>query len=194
MALTDRTKPFDVSEIDPDNPEQIYYWSRKLAISAEKLLDTIRSGGRSADTLKLSRFPNPPIKRIPNPGGQPKVILYEHLNYGGQSLPVNSTTNHLPGFFGTNDGQATAFRIYTNEWVIFWEDVNLHHSDDQLWIAPAGVNRGWELPDLRGVGRPHGNNQWNDRIRGIAFSPTGPIGDNQNRTIVYDWNHWSVGT
>jgi hypothetical protein len=122
-----------------------------------------------------------------------KVVLYEDINFAGAVSSINDSISSIPPPMGSGDGQASSVKIFTNEWVVLWENVNYQEGEDQLWIAPAGDGFGWEIADLRQVPRPHGNNNWNDRIRCVAFPGRGPTGDNDNRTIITDEAHVSVG-
>ena len=139
----------------------------------------------------IRRVESPRADLLPAP--LPKLNLYEHINFGGWEYAINDSIPALPPPVGSGDGQASSVRIYTNEWVILWENVNYDEGEDQLWIAPAGAGFGWEIDNLHDIRRPHGNNHWGDRIRCVAFPGSGPSGDNDNRTIVHEDGHVTTG-
>jgi len=115
-----------------------------------------------------------------------KVILYEHVDYGGLAYAIDANTPVIPPPMGQGDGQASSIHIYTNEWVTFWEGKDFDPGNDQLWVAPPGQGYQWNFANLHTQlsCRPHGNNHWGDRIRGVSFPGTGPLGSLDNILIV----------
>lgn len=113
-----------------------------------------------------------------------KVTLYQDINFAGYTYDINDNTPVIPPPMGGDNPQASSIRIYTNEWVTFWESPNYDQGDDQLWVAPPGNGRMWIIPNLPGFWRPHGNNNWNDRIKGVSFPGQGPSGDLDNIVIL----------
>ncbi len=113
-----------------------------------------------------------------------KVILYENVDFGGFPYGIDTNTPVIPPPMGSGDGQASSIHIYTNEWVTFWEGINFNQGNDQLWVAPPGPGYVWNFKNLHTLCRPHGNNRWGDRIRGVSFPGTGPSGDLDNILIV----------
>lgn len=120
-----------------------------------------------------------PVKPAP----QPKVVVYEHLNYGGTSLAVNNNTALLPPPLGSIEGgkhgNVSSLKVNAKGWVVFWEGKEYNESEDQLWVEGPAV-----ISDLSKLHREHGNNHWNDRIRSISFSSTPPTGSNGRRTVI----------
>jgi hypothetical protein len=54
------------------------------------------------------------------------------------------------------------------DWNAFFETAD-DYGDDQLYLQGNG-----ELANLPGVARPHGNNNWNDRIAQVKFGVAPP--------------------
>lgn len=122
----------------------------------------------------------------------PAAILWVNVNESGPSYPINDGQNipMLPPPIGPR--QASSIEVFGPHWITFWESPNYDAGDDSLWIAPPPAGRMWKLDDLTNVPRPHGNNQWNDRIDGVSFSGA-PTGSNENRTIIWADGHITVG-
>lgn len=108
-----------------------------------------------------------------------EITVYEDINFGGRSFVVTADTGDLPDW---QHRSASSFRISgmsDDAYTVFLETVN-GQGDDELWVQGNG-----QLKDLRGVARPHGNNNWNDRISQILVNRGTPGGSNDNRTILY---------
>ena len=109
--------------------------------------------------------------------------LFENTPPGGRTLDV-SVGENIPVIPPPLGGQASAVFIYGPQWITFWESPNYDAGDDQFWAAPPPNGYHWEITDLHRLYRPHGNNHWGDRIKGVSFSGP-PTGDNENRTILH---------
>lgn len=117
------------------------------------------------------------------PASQPKVEVFEHANYQGSSLSVNTNTSLLPPPLGSagggKHGNVSSLKVNVKGWVVFWEGKEYNENEDQLWVEGPTV-----ISDLSKLHREHGNNHWGDRIRSISFSSTPPTGNNNRRTII----------
>jgi hypothetical protein len=104
------------------------------------------------------------------------VVIYKDVPFAGDTLEITQNTPQLPSL----DRQASSIKITNdpNKWTIFWETKNYDSGDDQLWVQGSRTFR-----DLTQVSRPHGNNQWNDRISAVSFADTLPDTNDENRTI-----------
>jgi len=122
------------------------------------------------------------------------AILFENINFDGYVYTVNEGdhTSVIPPPMGSGDGQASSMKVYSSQWITFWESPNFDEGDDSLWIEPAGVGFFWSIPNLHTLGRPHGTNHWGDRIRGVSFSGP-PTGSNENRTIIHQDGTVTIG-
>jgi hypothetical protein len=111
--------------------------------------------------------------------------MYMDINYQGDFYFTFQDVAVLPDPIRFN---ASSLQTEDNRWSVFWETIFFNPGDDQLWIEGA-----FNLPDLRILPRPHGNNHWNDRINAVSFPAQGPTGDNDNRTIIHADGHVTVG-
>ncbi len=120
-----------------------------------------------------------PVKSAP----QPKVEIFEHANYQGASLSVNTNTSLLPPPLGSTEGgkhgNVSSLKVNVKGWVVFWEGKEYNEREDQLWVEGPTV-----ISDLSKLHREHGNNHWGDRIRSISFSSVPPTGANNRRTVI----------
>src|SRR4051794_6098168 len=95
------------------------------------------------------------------------AILFENIDFGGIPYNVNEGDQIpvIPPPMGAGDGQASSMKVYSSQWITFWESPNFDAGDDSLWIEPAGAGLFWNVANLHRLGRPHGTNHWGDRIR-----------------------------
>lgn len=124
------------------------------------------------------------------------VLMFPDVGFtGGFKLEIRTgeAWPTLPPPMGAADGQASSMYVCSAQWAVFWESPNFDEGDDSLWVAPVGPNYQWNLDNLHTIGRPHGTNHWGDRIRGVSFTPVGPTGSNENRTIINGDGTISVG-
>lgn len=122
------------------------------------------------------------------------AILSENINFNGFPYSVNEGEQIplIPPPMGSGDGQASSMKVYSTQFITFWESPNFDEGDDSLWIESAGAGFFWSIPNLHTLGRPHGNNHWGDRIRGVSFSGP-PTGSNENRTIIHHDGTVTIG-
>jgi hypothetical protein len=107
------------------------------------------------------------------------ITIWEDVNFGGQSDTFTASTGDLQGW---EHRSASSIRIQgfaDTDWNAFLETVNFQ-GDDVLYMQGNG-----ELANLVGVRRPHGNNQWNDRISQILFNVGAPPNHGENNTVLY---------
>jgi hypothetical protein len=134
------------------------------------------------EAKKAAARPKLAPRPAPKPA-QPKVLIFEHANYGGEKLAVNDNLSTLPPPLGRTEngghGQASSLKVNHNGWVVFWEGKNFRESDDQLWVQGPIV-----ISDLSRLNRPHGNHHWGDRILAVSFPGGPPTGSDKNRTII----------
>ncbi|MGH9760135.1 MAG: hypothetical protein ACREDR_31800, partial [Blastocatellia bacterium] len=121
----------------------------------------------------------------------PNSILYENVDMGGRRFVVRDGEN-IPVIRPPLDGSASSLETWGAGWVTFWESINFDAKDDQLWIEDPANGDGWYIPNLHKLPRPHGNNHWGDRIRGVSHSGA-PTGSNENRTIIHANRTVTVG-
>jgi hypothetical protein len=116
------------------------------------------------------------------------------------AIPEGSDAAPLPAPWSNGSGEASSLILAgpTRSWAVLWE-TSKNSGDDSLWIAPIPDGWAfmlWSLHTGTGSGfppgmldRPHGNNHWGDRIRGVTWTPNPPSGDNDNRTILWPNGH-----
>ena len=150
-----------------------------LVVVALFPLDTGLSEAQENQEVKVPPITGNNIELRPStaPTNDQKIILYKDVGYANASIQVNQNTSQLPADF---DRAASSLRVTNdpNKWTILWESKNYDTGDDQLWIQGSR-----SIPNLLQVKRPHGNNQWNDRISGVSFADALPDADDENRTI-----------
>jgi len=109
----------------------------------------------------------------------PSVTLYINENFDrGFTFTQNTPVLRSPIF-----GQASSIKAVNadDKWVVLWESVNFNTDDDQLWIQGSR-----DISILgSNIPRPHGNNSWNDLIKGVSFPSAGPWDGNDNRTVCF---------
>lgn len=113
----------------------------------------------------------------------PKVVMYEHAGYQGESLVVETNLPALPPPFnntqGSLNGTASSLKVNFSGWVVFYEGRDFNDGKDQLWIqGPTTIS------DLSKLHRPHGNNHWGDRILSVSFPGHPPQNAKSNYTII----------
>lgn len=123
----------------------------------------------------------------------PHIILYENVDFGGRQYRINIPTQGCLIPDGWANGYASSLEIKgTNatDWCLFYETPS-NVGDDMLWVQGPG-----KLRNLHAIERPHGNNHWGDRIRGIVAVVQDPKEEwKENSTIIYKHqNSFDVGT
>jgi hypothetical protein len=119
------------------------------------------------------------------------ATLWQNDHFGGAGFDIPDSIP-IPVIPPPLHRGAKSLRMAGTQWMTFWESDNFDTGDDSLWIAPPGAGFAWNLEYLGNVPRPHGNNHWGDRISGVSFSGS-PTGDNDNRTIIHEDGHITVG-
>jgi hypothetical protein len=115
------------------------------------------------------------------------ATLWQNDHFTGQGFDIPDSIS-VPVIPPPLHRGAKSLKVSGTQWMTFWESDNYNTGDDSLWIAPGH----WTLEYLGNVGRPHGNNHWGDRISAVSFSGP-PQGSNENRTIVHEDGHITVG-
>ncbi|MEO6727195.1 MAG: hypothetical protein ABIU20_08110 [Blastocatellia bacterium] len=120
---------------------------------------------------------------VSKPAPLPKIVVFEHANYQGAALDLNTNTSLLPPPLGSKEGgkhgNVSSLKVNVKGWVVFWEGKEYNEGEDQLWVEGPAV-----ISDMSKLHRPHGNNHWGDRIRSVSFASGPPTGDNNRRTII----------
>jgi hypothetical protein len=107
-----------------------------------------------------------------------KITIWEDVNFGGQSDAFTASTGDLTGWEHRSASSIRIEGFADTDWNAFYETVD-GQGDDILFVQGNG-----ELANLVGVKRPHGNNQWNDRISQILFNVEYGGGAGENNTVL----------
>lgn len=108
-----------------------------------------------------------------------QITIWEDINFGGQSETFTASTGDLTGWEHRSASSIRIEGFADTDWNAFLETVNFQ-GDDVLFTQGNG-----ELANLVSLRRPHGNNNWNDRISQIGFNSSLDAAPLENTTILY---------
>src|SRR5215467_265763 len=114
-----------------------------------------------------------------------RISIWENPGEGGRGATFTSTTGQLTDWEYRSADTIKIEGFNDTDWNCFFESTQ-NFGDDQLYIQGNG-----ELSRLGSVVRPHGNNNWADRIASIRF---GLAPDMSNPRIVENSTRISHGS
>lgn len=106
-----------------------------------------------------------------------QITIWENPNFSGRSDSFSATTGQLGGWEYRSASSLRLTGFADTDWNAFFESPT-DFGDDMLYMQGKG-----ELADLGQVARPHGNNNWNDRISQISFGLAPNLGIRPFMTI-----------
>jgi len=107
------------------------------------------------------------------------LVLFMDVNFQGGSYTVLCGQN-VPALPPPIAGAPSSMQSDCQQWLTLWESNNYDSGNDSWWLQAPGPGKYWSVSSFVSAWRPHGNNNWNDRIHAVSFSgpPSGDV-DNQ---------------